>query len=195
MQAFTSLAYGMKGFFYWTYSSHYFPYGQTILDKNGNCSPIGEKLKTIIKELKIIGRFTKHLNDKGAYYIASQYYDKKKGKLIKHMPLQVKPLSKSAIPIIKKASVSNAVWGFLVGKFTDNASKQYIMVVNCNFGYKKNAAETAGVINLQFSKKVKSLDRLNRKTGEFERVSLNKSNSLNQYSLPGGTGDLFKVNY
>ena len=195
MQAFTSLAYGMKGFFYWTYSSHYSPYGKTILDKKGNLSNIGKNLKTIIPELKIIGTVTKQLNDKGAYYVASQHLDKKSGKLKKHIPWQVKLLSKPRMPIIQKASVSNAVWGFLIGDFTDNNSKQYIMVVNCNFAYKKNATDTAGKINIQFVKKVKSLDRLNRKTGKFERIYLDKNNSLNDYILPGGTGDLFKINH
>ena len=193
MQAFVSLAYGVKGLFYWTYSSHYHPYGETIIDQDGNFSSVGTQLQGIIPELKNLGEITKNLNDRGAYYVPARHYDPKSQKWETHIPFQVKLFSPSAMPTIKTVSVSDAVWGFLLGDFYDDHATEYVMVVNTNFGYKKTAEETAGNISLRFDEKVISLERLNRKTGKFETVPLS-NHQLNHYRLPGGTGDLFKIN-
>lgn len=190
-QAFVSLAYGCKGLSYWTYASHYHPYGQSIIDRSGGISPIGKSIQRVIPEIKTLGEKMKVLADKGAYYCPSSYHNGKEW--IKHIPHGVRVLTKESLPIVRKVDVSDGKWGFLIGVFEDEDGGLYLMVVNCNHGYKKSAMETAGAITIQLSDQVQSLSRVGRNTGVLEDLQL-YGNTLSHYVLPGGTGELFRVN-
>jgi len=91
----------------------------------------------------------------------------------------------------------------MVGFFRDENDEEYFMVVNKNntgdphldlamYFRKRDPQELLQVenITLTFAPGVSGIQRLNRLTGEVEDLPL-KRRSFN-FSLPGGTGDLFK---
>jgi len=91
----------------------------------------------------------------------------------------------------------------MVGFFRDENDEEYFMVVNKNntgdphlglaiFFQKRDPQERLQVenITLTFAPEVSGIQRLNRLTGEVEDLSLNDHSF--SFSLPGGTGDLFK---
>jgi hypothetical protein len=64
------------------------------------------------------------------------------------------------------------------------------MVVNGNHAAYTSAADTAATVTITFDSSVNKITRINRTTGESEEVALT-NHELSNYSLPGGTGDLF----
>jgi len=79
----------------------------------------------------------------------------------------------------------------MVGFFRDDAGQEYFMVVNKDIG-PGPGADLATPIQLTFHPSVTGLQRLNRQTGEVENIAVRSGNYV--WSLPGGTGDLFKFN-
>lgn len=65
------------------------------------------------------------------------------------------------------------------------------MIVNANHGAGKTSAQTAGAVTIKFSDSISKIERLYRYTGKFEMMHL-CDHTLNQYPLPGCTGDLFR---
>lgn len=189
LQAFVSLAYGYSGFAYWTYAGTYKPYTNAILNADGKLSPIGIALKGAIKEIKNVGEVTKNLTSTGIFFCPSHTYHNEKW--ISHLPsgtIEWKPQKGYPIGQIK---VTDGQKGFVIGLFCDDESRKYFMIVNANHGAGKNAAQTAGAVTVKFDDSVKRIEVLNRQSGQFEIIYL-KRNVLNQYVLPGGTGDLFR---
>jgi hypothetical protein len=79
-----------------------------------------------------------------------------------------------------------------IGFFEDDQAHKYFMVTNLNHGHTASAAATSLDFTIDFDTSVTELLRLNRLTGKQELIVLN-SNTLD-FTLPGGTGDLFKYN-
>jgi hypothetical protein len=80
----------------------------------------------------------------------------------------------------------------LIGFFTDDADQQYFMLTNLFHSATMTSAQTAMTLQLAFDNTINELLRINRQTGEPEKVVLN--NHVLSVSLPGGTGELFKYN-
>jgi hypothetical protein len=78
----------------------------------------------------------------------------------------------------------------VIGFFVDDNRQHYFMLSNVFQGVGKSAAETSLEFFLQFDSSVNSILRLNRLTGEPERIDLENNRLV--FTLPGGTGDLFK---
>jgi hypothetical protein len=78
----------------------------------------------------------------------------------------------------------------VIGFFEDDAGKTYFMLTNVFHGTGVSSAASSLDFLMQFDSSVNSLLRLNRLTGEPERVNLTAN--LLSLTLPGGTGDLFK---
>jgi uncharacterized protein (DUF2141 family) len=64
------------------------------------------------------------------------------------------------------------------------------MVVNGNHAAYTSAAAKTAAVTITFDSSVNKITRINRRTGESETVTLT-NHTLSNYSLPGGTGDLF----
>ncbi len=77
----------------------------------------------------------------------------------------------------------------MVGFFRDDAGQEYFMVVNKDIG-PGTGLEVATDIQLTFHPSVTGIRRLNRQTGQVEKIAVEGGNYV--FSLPGGTGDLFK---
>jgi hypothetical protein len=67
------------------------------------------------------------------------------------------------------------------------------MVVNGNHATNISAAATAATVTITFDSSVDEITLINRTTGDSETVTLT-NHVLSNYSLPGGTGDLFCLN-
>jgi hypothetical protein len=80
----------------------------------------------------------------------------------------------------------------LIGLFTGDDGKTYFMLTNLNHAANQSESATSLDFRMAFSASVNELLRLNRLTGEPEKVILN--NHVLNLTLPGGTGDLFKFN-
>ena len=79
----------------------------------------------------------------------------------------------------------------LVGFFKGRSDATYFMVVNLNHGKGLRARQTSAELTVWFDPSVKTVGRLSRETGEADVLSVN--NGRLKISLPGGTGDLFKI--
>lgn len=80
----------------------------------------------------------------------------------------------------------------LVGFFYDDDGQGYFMLTNLNHGAGLSAAAASLSFVLGFDSTTNELLRLNRTTGAQERLTL--TNHQLNWTLPGGTGDLFKYN-
>ncbi len=78
----------------------------------------------------------------------------------------------------------------LIGFFTGDDSQQYFMLTNLNHGGNLSAEAASLSFMITFDSSVSSIWRLNRLTGLSEEILL--SNHSLFWTLPGGTGDLFK---
>ncbi len=80
----------------------------------------------------------------------------------------------------------------MVGFFRDENDEEYFMVVNKANSRSRAVDQTALAmeVTLTFRRRVRALERLSRETGEVERIELDDHPFT--FSLPGGTGDLFK---
>jgi hypothetical protein len=188
-QAFVSLAYGYSGMAYWTYAGTYEPYTNAILNAHGKPSPIGVALQGAIEEIKNVGQVTKNLTSTGIFFCPSKNYQE--GKWVSPLPNGTRPWKPQTGYPMDTINVTDGQKGFVVGLFSDDEGRKYFMVVNGNHGAGKTSVQTAGAVTIRFSDSISKIERLNRYTGKFEMMHL-CDHTLNQYTLPGGTGDLFR---
>jgi hypothetical protein len=79
----------------------------------------------------------------------------------------------------------------LIGFFTDDDNQPYFMLTNLFHAANMSAAAGSVEFTLTFDGNTNAVYRLNRLTGVPERVDL--SSHVLSLTLPGGTGDLFKI--
>jgi hypothetical protein len=183
LQAFMSLAYGYSGLSYWTYASCFSPYTNAILNVTGGVSPIGLSLQGAIDEIKNLGAVTKNLTSTGVFYCPASGYS---------LPTGTVAWTAQAGYPISNVTVTSGQRGFVLGLFNGDDGKKYFMIVNANHAASTSAAATAGTVTITFGASVDKLELINRQTGEVQEVQLT-NHTLSQYSLPGGTGDLFRI--
>ena len=188
-QAYSALAYGYTGISYWTYASAYKPYTNAMLDGNGVPTHMYKSAVGLVPELKILGEQLKFMTSTGVYYQPGGIYVD--NQWVFPQPRGTTPWTPKITPRFKAINVSDGVHGFLIGFFKTDAGEDYFMLVNTNHAAGKDAAATAGAVSIQFNFEVTKLERLNRQTGKVETINLCE-HRLNQYVLPGGTGELFK---
>jgi hypothetical protein len=78
----------------------------------------------------------------------------------------------------------------LIGFFEDDAGQDYFMLVNMYTSPTLDATQTSLGFTITFDNTVNSLWYVNRATGQVEQIDL--VNHILNWTLPGGTGDLFK---
>lgn len=85
----------------------------------------------------------------------------------------------------------------LIGYFKDDTGQRYFMVTNLwrrPGEIEGSSANTTLSFRIVLDPSINSIWRLNRKTGKPERLEIANSAEGLVISLPGGTGDLFKIN-
>ena len=194
MQVFSSLAYGFTGIAYFLYQSP--TYEHAILSANGEKAPLYGDIAQINKEVANLGDTLKLLRSTQVLYVPGIHYEKDHGNLPNRLPDHAKQFDPK---LVQSCGISNIeVAGIsihrnaLLGTFTDDNGDPYFMIVNLRNARGVPAEQMKATITVTFHNSVETLYRLSRTTGKVEHIEL--SDGVLHLELPGGTGDLFKVN-
>ncbi|MCC6423740.1 MAG: hypothetical protein IT447_09710 [Phycisphaerales bacterium] len=196
---YTHLTAGFTGLVYWTYD-YYAGTGNALIDINGNPTAMYDYAKQTNLEAANLGKSLRFLTSTDVRFVPGRHQS---GIFTtpNDAPLGLTSWSAGAggDPHLTDAKVNwNLAGGIgtekngLLGLFTDDSGQDYFMLTNLNHGMDMTAAQTALTFTLTFDSQTNSLLRLDRLTGEQEIVNLVNHQLI--WTLPGGTGDLFKYN-
>ena len=193
MQVYSSLAYGFTGISYFIYYAPH--YGRGVLGVDAEPSPIGEDIRAVNTEVERLGAALRFLTSTDVRYIPAIHYDAGD-----HVPNAV-PIGAPAfdadagkpygIADIGANGISRGRNG-LIGFFTDDDGGRYFMLVNLRRARGVPAADLSMGMTVTFDPSVETVYRLSRTTGDAEEVAI--GGGMLDVKLPGGTGDLFKIN-
>jgi len=191
LNTYASLAYGCDGFLDWKWGSTS-PDDGYVWYKNKKCqgpSKHFEPLAKINREVANLGPALLKLRHVRTYQLNWPTQDTWAGKLYNFNEPDELRTGK-----LKAVKGPNYPYGdhLMVGFFRDSGDEEYFMVVNKTNSRSLDVDQErlALEVTLVFSEEVTGVERLNRETGEVEDISLNDHSF--SFSLPGGTGDLFK---
>lgn len=187
---YTHLTMGFTGFGYWTFD------GGGLIGIDGNPTSMYEVVKRTNAEVVKLGRSLRFLTSKDVRFLP--------GRNSTFGPIHATPVGLSnwtagagGDPHLLSVSVNTAQAvsrgpgkDGLVGFFADDEGQRYFMLTNLYHGADLSAEAAAISFVLTFDNSVNSIWRLNRETGLSEEILL--SNHALTWTLPGGTGDLFK---
>ncbi|MHB9071531.1 MAG: SGNH/GDSL hydrolase family protein [Sedimentisphaerales bacterium] len=194
MQVYSSLAYGFTGIAYFLYNSST---DESLIDNDGQPRPLLSDIAVLNKEINILGKSLKFLNSEAVFYISGTQYDAGRGcnngnpspkGTTRFDSNKVKPWGIADIKVIGISENKNGLIGF----FKDDNGGLYFMLVNLRNARGVPAAQMPGKFVIKFEKSVKELYRVSRQSGMVEKVSFDPNGC--EIELPGGTGELFKVN-
>gem|GEM_PF-1107345 len=158
----------------------------TFFDTNGNKTPFYFYTATMNAEVKRIGKSLRYLDSSDVRFVRGANVSTPTGLTDwaqgAGANTKIQAIAVSGTPTVGKDA--------LVGFFNDDAGKQYFMLTNLYQGAGASAAAKSASFTVTFDSSVNALVRVNRQTGEPERVDL--TNHILNLTLPGGTGDLFK---
>jgi hypothetical protein len=190
-QAFAALAFGFTGFSYWTYDSAYDPYSASMLDANGKPTHMYNSAVRCVPEIRRVGSPIRFLKSTEVKYVAGKKTIDGQDTIV--LPSGVEQWTRSANNLVESIGLQKDSDGLLIGFFKDDNNDNYIMIVNPSCGVGKTPETAKQTFSVQFAKNIKELSVVDRKTGNEMIIAL-KHNILNNWKLPGGTGDLFKLN-
>jgi hypothetical protein len=190
LQRFTALAYGARGFadFLWNCApGSPSVAGAGYWDGSGKPTPLYELLVPINREIAHVAKSLIRLTPVGAYHMDSR--DDDRG--VRHWSdsdAQMPPRMRRTWKLVNVSGAANRNH-VLVGFFRDALGQEYFMVVNKDHAHSKTAGQLATDVTLSFHPSVKAIQRLRRSDGTIERITVDHNY---MFTLPGGTGDLFK---
>ena len=192
MQVFSSLAYGFTGLAYFHY---YTPTEESLVNDDSSPKPLLKDITVINREVSNLGKTLVFLKSEKVFYIPGTQYmsGKNNGNPIPEMvaKIEVEKLKRWGISDIKVQGISEKKNG-LIGLFTDDNGGLYFMLVNLRNYRGVGADQLPGEFVIKLNPSVRNIFKLSRESGKIEEAKLD-SGSLNVV-LPGGTGDLFKIN-
>jgi hypothetical protein len=185
-QRFTSLGYGVKGFSDFLFISNsagvdpdtgYSFANRTLTPLGTQLAPINAEIANITKSLVTLtpSRAYHMDGEAGVYGFAASDLD---------LPVNLRRTGK-----LTGATSTNGN-KLQVSFFKDSANSEYFLVVNKNANGSSTGAALTTNVTLSFDGTVNKLRRLNRTNGQIETFAV--SSNQHTFSLPGGTGDLFK---
>lgn len=191
---YSQLTMGYTGISYWTYD-YTAGTGNGMIDASGNPTPLYSIVKQTNAQVVNLGRSLRFLNSTDVRFLPGRH-SVLFGTAANSTPDGLTNWAASAggDPHILGASVASGQLGSaksgLIGFFTDAANDHYFMLTNLN--HARDLSASAGSLSfvLTFDEHVNSVWLLNSITGVAQEISL--SNHVLNWSLPGGTGDLFK---
>ncbi len=191
MQVFSSLAYGFTGISYFCYDR---VFERGLLEPDNRPNRLYYATKRINTELAHVGQALRFLTSRHALHVRGSHVVD--GATIAHDPEHgtaafdpdtAAPWLVRAVTIGEQAPGRDA----LLGLFEDDAGGRYFMLVNLWHGDAPLAHDDAVTFTVQLDTGVETLHRLSRETGRPEAVVT--PGGVLSVTLPGGTGDLFKV--
>ena len=183
MQIFSSLAYGVTGLLYFTYEP---VFDRALLDwpDSGTPTYLYYAAAAVNAEVLNLGKTLRFLNSTDVRFIPAQGNSLPTGTV-------AFDASASAPYQINDITVNNTDKNAVIGFFKDIRGERYFMLVNVGRAKDKTAAEMQSSITITFDPSVTGIWRLSRATGLVEPVPV--TNGTLDVTLPGGTGDLFKL--
>jgi hypothetical protein len=192
MQVFCSLAYGFSGLSYFTYDAAFM---RGLLETDFSPSRLYHDAVKVNAEVLNLGQSLRFLTSTDVRYVAGQHAEQgilvgnavPEGTGVYHPNSRVAELV-SGIEINDKGFGKDG----LVGFFTDDVGASYFMLVNLWHGKGASADERRLSMTIRFAPSVTEVTRLDRETGKPEALRL--QDGALTVDLPGGTGDLFRIN-
>lgn len=198
MQVFSSLAFGYTGIAYFMFDHGYDGALLYSEDKDnglgGVPTPTYYDVKHLNPEVKHVGECLRYLVSTGVWGVPGQHIvgdhlveNPLPSGLAKFVPGEH---GSGLIRDIRVQGVGKAD-NILVGFFRDPIDAPYVMLANLGHGPEERAADRLVTLQLHLDPSLPSLGRLSRDTGEAELLAVR--DGVLAVSLPGGTGDLFKL--
>ncbi len=195
--AYTHLTMGYTGFLYWTYD-YYAGTGDAMIDINGNQMPLYQSVKQTSAETTNLGKSLRYLKSTDVRFVPGKHgspaVTNSTPAGLTNWGVGPNPdphILSLTVDFTNSANIGTGKDG-LVGFFTDDAQQPYFMLSNLYHGASLSAAAASLGFAITFDSSVNELLRLNRVTGAQEVLTLNNHQLF--WTLPGGTGDLFKYN-
>ena len=193
---YTHLTAGYTGIAYWTYDNDPGGTGDGLIDSNGNPTPQYGYAAQTNAETQNLGKVLKMLESTDVRFVPGRHVVAGSVTAPNVTPSGMTNWSAGAggDSHITGVSVDVAQVGLekngMIGLFSDDAGERYFMLTNLNHGQYLSTAAGALSFTLSFDSTINSILRLNRTTGLQELIYL--TNNKFTWTLPGGTGDLFK---
>jgi len=187
-QIFVPLAMGYTGIIFFTYDV---AYETGLIDKNGKPTRLHPDVARANREALHLGKALRFLTSTSFGCVAGTHI--KDGQTVRNPNRRsTRALDLTAQPVREVIIESPGERkDALIGFFRDDQGGRYFMVTNLWQNAGATAPERAVPVSIRMAPEVKSLHRLDRVTGEVERIKI-KDRTV-RITLPGGTGDLFKI--
>ncbi len=170
----------------------------TFLDSNGNPTAVYYYTATANKEYATIGKSLRFLTSSDVRFVPGSHTVSGSITAPNSTPSGLTNWAAGAggDPHLTSVAVSSGQVGLekdgLIGFFYDDDGQNYFMLTNLYHGASLSAAAASLSFSLTFDSTINEVLRLNRTTGAEELLPL--TNHQLTWTLPGGTGDLFKYN-
>lgn len=186
-ELFLKLSAGFKGFSYYLFDLEHQSdrFEQALINRDGNPTSLYEQAKQANAEVLVLGQSLRYLRSTSWRYISGG--------------VSVTP---NTIPAWTPAAGSGRIADIdilgapalrkdaMIGYFQDDAGEEYFMLVNMRYGAGLEPDQLPVSFTITFTEDVDTIWRLNRLDGLIEEIAL--INHAFTFTLPGGTGDLFK---
>ena len=194
MHVYSSLAYGVTGIAYFTFD-HYGGGLINCLGDNtdpGTVTSLYHEAKRINPQIANLGKTLRFLTSTDVRYIPGK--EVVKGcEVYNSTPDGIDTFREWASKEVKAVRIDSPGKGKngMIGFFKDDKGKKYFMLVNlwCEPGAAVDACTLKMTLKLKPS--IKKVARLSRDTGKPEVLAV--KDGVLEITLPGGTGDLFKI--
>ena len=191
MQVFSSLAYGFTGIIYFCYDT---VFERGLLEETAQPNRLYYAAQRVNLEAGNLGQALRFLTSRRVMHIPGSRLED--GKVVGNAPpsgtrawnpADAAGWSIRNVAVHEKGPVNDAV----VGLFEDDDGGRYFMVVNLAHAMGASAADRKVTLSMEFTSPPGTIARLSRETGQPE--VLHVSGNTLELTLPGGTGDLFKI--
>ena len=188
LQLFVPLTYGYTGIIYFTYDV---AFERGLVDKDGQPNRLYRDAALANREVAQLGRVLRFLTSTQIGCVPGSH--RQDGKRVPNdvrrstrvLDLSAQPLRGIVIePSGKRRDV-------MLGIFRDDQGGRYFMVTNLWHDAETTADDRTLSVTIRLAPDVRELHRVNRLTGKVEQMAIREGSV--QIRLPGGTGDLFKV--
>ena len=189
MQVFCSLAHGFTGIGYFTYD-HVFDGALLQGEDEHRSTPLYHDVIRLNREVANLGRTMRFLTSTDVRYLAGRRQVDGRS--------EANPPPEGSDPFEPDGLLREIVirgqgphHNVLIGRFTDDAGARYFMPVNLVRGPGLRAADATLDVRIRLDPAVTRISRLSRETGAAERLVVTGGELA--LTLPGGTGDLFRI--